>query len=172
MVFVLRMDDRRCQFLFGPLLVCDALCLLGSAPLRHWQTGLGWAAVVLQCCVVGFYLSPRNDRVADMDPDRYVEMEQHLPEGVSMASTPGLWLDLQEAGRPFTLLLHGLDGQAVWSNNSENPLERFDVVVLEDYYVADRPWLTLEAEAGRSKHTFRVGRDVVNVYVRANIAMR
>jgi hypothetical protein len=101
MAFVLRMDDRRCQFLFGPLLVCDALCLLGAAPLRRWQSWLGWTVVALQCCVMGFYLSPRNDRVADMDPDRYLVLVQHLPEGVSVAATPGLWLDLQEADRPF-----------------------------------------------------------------------
>jgi 4-amino-4-deoxy-L-arabinose transferase-like glycosyltransferase len=172
MVFVLRMDDRRCQFLFGPLLVCDALCLLGAAPLRRWQGRLGWAVVVLQCCGGAFYLYPRKDRVADMNPDRYRALVEHLPAGLSVATTPGLWLDLEEAGRPFTLILHGLDGQTLWSEGARNPLDRFDVVVLEDYYIDGRPWLPAEAQAGRTKQTLRVGRDVVNIYVRESVAAR
>jgi 4-amino-4-deoxy-L-arabinose transferase-like glycosyltransferase len=166
MVFVLRMDDRRCQFLFGSLLVCNALCLMGASPLRRWQSWLGWGVVALQCLAAAFYLSPRSDRVADMNPDRYTELVRGLPAGMSVASTPGLWLDLEEQRRPFTLILYGLDGESAWSQTARNPLDRFDVVILEKYYARDKPWWAEEAKPGRTKSTYTVGSDVVDVYVR------
>jgi 4-amino-4-deoxy-L-arabinose transferase-like glycosyltransferase len=168
-----RLDDRRCQFLFGPLLLCLAVCLLGAAPLRRWQTRLGWVVVLLQCAVVCFYLSSRNDRAADMDPDRYMSLVHRLPTGVSIASTPGLWLDFQEAGHPFTLIFYGLDGENVWNHGvMSNPLDRFDIVILENYYTQDKPWWAQEAAPGRTKYTYTIGRDVVDVYVRGNIPLR
>jgi hypothetical protein len=168
-----RLDDRRCQFLFGPLLLCLAVCLLGAAPLRRWQTRLGWVVVLLQCAVVCFYLSSRNDRAADMDPDRYMSLVHRLPTGVSIASTPGLWLDFQEAGHPFTLIFYGLDGENVWNHGvMSNPLDRFDIVILENYYTQDKPWWAQEAAQGRTKYTYTIGRDVVDVYVRGNIPLR
>jgi 4-amino-4-deoxy-L-arabinose transferase-like glycosyltransferase len=173
MFALFRLDDRRCQFLFGPLLVCLALCLLGAAPLRRWQTWLGWAVVALQCGIAGFYLSARNDRAADMNPNRYMALIEHLPAGVSVAATPGLWLDLEQAQRPFTLIFYGLDGENTWKNGvMSNPLDRFDVVILESYYTEDKPWWAQEAAPGRKKYTYTVGRDVVDVYVRGNATMK
>jgi 4-amino-4-deoxy-L-arabinose transferase-like glycosyltransferase len=145
MVFAFRMVDRRCQFLFGPLLICNALCLLGPTPLRRWQAGLGWAAVAVQCCVVAFYFSVRSDRVVDMNPDRFLPIVHRLPIGASIASTPGLWLDFQEAQRPFTLILYGLDGETERMKKTGNPMDRFDVVIIEDYYAAGKPWWGQEA---------------------------
>jgi 4-amino-4-deoxy-L-arabinose transferase-like glycosyltransferase len=169
MFTIFRLDDRRCQFLFGPLLLCIALCLLGNKPLRRWQTVLGWTVVALQCSVAGFYLSARNDRAADMDPNRYAGLIQRLPSGVSIASTPGLWLDFEQAQRPFTLIFYGLDGENTWTNGvMNNPLERFDIIILESYYTEDKPWWAQEAAPGRKKYTYTVGRDVVDVYVRGN----
>jgi len=171
MVLVLRMDDRRCQFLFGTLLVCTAVCLLGPSPLRRWQTGVGWLLVAVQCGVAGYYLSARQNRVADMNPDRYMELLRQLPAGASLAATPGLWLDLQEEQRPFTLILYGLDGEATWKKTG-NPFDRFDIVLLEKYYSKDKPWWADEASAGRRKYVVTIGSDVVSVYVRDNIALR
>jgi hypothetical protein len=169
MVFAFRMVDRRCQFLFAPLLVCNALCLLGPAPLRRWQRGVGWAAVVLQCCVVAFYFSVRSDRIVDMDPERFMPLLHHLPTGASVASTPGLWLDFQESQRPFTLILYGLDGEVERLKRDANPMDRFDIVIIENYYASGKPWWGQEAEVGRTKYSYIVGTDVIDVYVRENV---
>jgi len=171
MVLLLRMDDRRCQFLFGTLLVCTAVCLFGAAPLRRWQYGLGWLLVVVQCGVVGYYLSARQNRVADMNPDRYMGLLHALPAGASLAATPGLWLDLQEERRPFTLILYGLDGETEWQKTG-NPLDRFDIILIEKYYSKDRPWWADEAKEGRKKYLVTIGSDVISVYVRDNIVLQ
>jgi hypothetical protein len=170
MVFVFQMSDRRCQFLFAPLLVCNVLCLWGAAPLRVWQSRAGWSIVLVQCAVGVFYLSARHDRVADMDPNRYLQLVQHLPKDASLAATPGLWLDLQEAKRPFTLILYGLDGEIHWGKQRRNPLDKFDMVLIEDYYAVGRPWWQLEAQEGRTRHTCKVGSTTVEVYVRPGIS--
>jgi hypothetical protein len=169
MVFAFRMVDRRCQFLFAPLLICDALCLLGPAPLRHWQRGVGWAAVALQCCVVAFYFSVRSDRVVDMDPERFMPLVHRLPAGASVASTPGLWLDFEQSQRPFTLILYGLDGEVERLKRDANPMDRFDVVIIEHYYAFGKPWWGQEAQVGRTRYTYAVGTDVIDVYVGKNV---
>jgi 4-amino-4-deoxy-L-arabinose transferase-like glycosyltransferase len=165
MVFLFRMDDRRCQFLFGPLLVLTALCVLGAAPLRRWQRWLGWAVVVAQCCVGVFYLSGAGHPARDLDPNRYMALIKSLPPGASVAATPGLWLDFREAHRPFTLIYYGLDGLTV-GPDGKNPLDRFDVILLEDYYAFDKPWWAEEAQPGRVKRTYTIGTDVIQVYSR------
>jgi hypothetical protein len=172
MLFALRMDDRRCQFLFGALLVCMALCVWGARPLRRWQGWVGASVVALQCCGAGYYLSARSDRVADMDPDRYMALVRQLPAGMSVATTPGLWLDMQEARRPFTLILYGLDGESNWRSDSKNPFDRFDIVILEDYYTVGKPWWRADAAPGRSVQRFKIGRDMVDVYIRQNATGR
>jgi hypothetical protein len=53
-----------------------------------------------------------------------------------------------------------------------NPLDRFDIVILENYYTQDKPWWAQEAAQGRTKYTYTIGRDVVDVYVRGNIPLR
>jgi 4-amino-4-deoxy-L-arabinose transferase-like glycosyltransferase len=171
MVFAFRMVDRRCQFLFGSLLICNAICLLGPASLNRRQKALGWVAVALQCCVVMFYFSARSDRVVDMNPDRFLPIIHRLPAGASVASTPGLWLDFQEAQRPFTLILYGLDGETQRLKSSANPMDRFDVVIIEDYYAEGKPWWAEEAQSGRTKYTYIVGSDLVDVYVRKSITL-
>jgi hypothetical protein len=170
MVFVLRMDSRRCQFLFGALLICNALSLWGSAPLRRWQSALGWLIVALQCTAAFYYVSARHDRVADMNPDRYMSVIDRLPKGASVATTPGLWLDLKEKGRPFTLILYGLDGEVQWSGAGfANPFRRFDIVIIEQYYSVGKDWLRDEARDGRTMYTYPVGSKVVEVYVKPNV---
>ncbi len=166
MIFALRMDGKRCEFLFGALLVGNALCLWGSGGLRRPQAAVGWAIVLLQCVAAAFYLYPRHDRTADANPDRFLPIVRTLPPGLSVTATPGLWLDLKEANRPFTLILNGLDGEAAWGSQTANPLSRFDVVVLEDSYCVRRPWLKTEAQAGRKRYFYPVGSDGVEVYVR------
>jgi 4-amino-4-deoxy-L-arabinose transferase-like glycosyltransferase len=168
MVFALRMDDRRCQFLFGALLVCTALTVWGAKPLRRWQVWVGVGIVVVQCCGAAYYLSPRSDRVADMDPDRYMALVRQLPAGMSVATTPGLWLDMQEERRPFTLILYGLDGETNWRTEGKNPFDRFDIVILEDYYTVGKPWWRADAEPGRTMQRVKIGRDTVDIYMRHN----
>jgi len=53
-----------------------------------------------------------------------------------------------------------------------NPLDRFDIVILEHYYIQDKPWWPQEAAPGRVKYTYTVGRDVVDVYVRGNLTLK
>jgi hypothetical protein len=166
MIFALRMEEKRCAFLFGALLVGNAMCLWGSRRMVRWQAVLGWGVVLLQCFVTGFYLYPRQSRIAGSDPDRFMQIIRRLPPGASVTATPGLWLDMKEANRPFTLILNGLDGEVAWGNQGANPLSRFDVVVLEDVYCLGRPWLKTEAQDGRRKYVYPVGNDVVEVYVR------
>jgi hypothetical protein len=169
MIFAMRMVEARYIFLFGALLVCNALCLWGSKPLLRWEAVVGWSIVALQCIASGFYLYPRQNRIADSDPNRFMAVVQRLPRGVSVTATPGLWLDMKEANRPFTVLLNGLDGEVAWGKQAENPLNRFDVVVLEKSYSDGRPWLKAEAQDGRRKYEYPVGSDVLEVYVRSAI---
>ena len=171
MVFVLRMDSRRCQFLFGALLICNAMAYWGSGRLRRWQSGLGWALVVLQCLAAFYYLSDRHDRIADMNPDRYMSVINRFPRGASVATTPGLWLDMKEEKRPFTLILYGLDGEVRWMGNTySNPFSRFDIVVVEKYYSVDKDWLRDEAHEGRTMYSYPVGSKIVEVYVKPGVA--
>jgi hypothetical protein len=166
MVLVLRMDDHRCQFMLGAMLVCVAVSLIGPARLKNWQSAVGWMVVLLQCGVMAFYLSPRSNRVADMNPDRYMEVVRQVAAGKSVVATPGLWLDLQEERRPFSLILNGLDGEAAWAKQGGDPFARFDVVILENYYAKDKPWWRAEAQAGRTMKSYTVGSVVVDVYSR------
>jgi 4-amino-4-deoxy-L-arabinose transferase-like glycosyltransferase len=169
MVFVFQMNDRRFQFLLGPMLVLDGLCLLGTAPLARWQGRLGWAFVAVQVLVAGFYLAPRRDRVVEANPDRFLPIVRALPPGVRVASTPSLWLDMQEAQRPFSLLWLGLDGEVQWAKESANPLDRFPIVILEKVDTIDREWWIAEARAGRTKYTWHIGSDTVDVYMRGGL---
>ena len=169
MVFVFRMVDRRFQFLFGPLLVCDALCLLGAARLRTWQSILGWGVVCVQCVAAGVYLSGRGHSQQAMNPDRYLPLVRSLPPGISIASTPGLWLDFQENHRPFTLIYFGLDGENVWSAKDTNALDRFDAIILEDSYSLGMPWWKQLAQAGRVRYVYTIGDQNVAVYLRKGV---
>jgi 4-amino-4-deoxy-L-arabinose transferase-like glycosyltransferase len=169
MVFALRMDSRRCQFLLGTLLVLNALCLWGNGRLKRWQGAVGWLFIAAQCAVTGYYLSARNDRVADMNSRRFLPLIERLPAGVSVAATAGLWLDMKEAKRPFTLIVYGLDGENEWMKLNKNPLEQFDIVIIEDEASAGKTWLKDEAHEGRTDYTYPVGSKTVEVYVRKDI---
>jgi 4-amino-4-deoxy-L-arabinose transferase-like glycosyltransferase len=172
MIFALQMDFKRIQFLFGPLLVCVALCVWDGRSLLRWQAGLGSIVIAMQCAAGAFYLSPRADRVLDFNPERFADLVRRIPAGASLASTPSLWLDLKEANRPFTLILNGLDGESNWGNPEVNPLRKFDIVVLDNVYAFDRPWLKDEAQAGRTKSVFQMGTTEVEVYTKDGITLR
>jgi hypothetical protein len=171
MVFLLRMNERRYEFLFGPLLLCDAVCLLGAMPLRGWQRTLGWAVVAGQGFVVAFYLAAPNHSATDRNPDRFLPLVHSLPAGASVASTPVFWLDLQEAHRPFSLIYYGMDGETAWTEGAGNPLDRFDVILLDEFYISGRPWWQVEAQAGRRKYLYTIGSESIEVYVRNDLPL-
>jgi hypothetical protein len=165
MLLVFRMDVRRCQFLFGPLLVLNALCLFGAAPLKRWQRASGWALAALQCAAVLAYLSQKVNDPATTDPQRYLALVRSLPAEASVAASPHMWLDFREAQRPFTLLLQGL-GEGAWDFDSGNPLTRFDIILLDRTYANNLPVYRVHAEAGRTRTSYMVGNEIIDVYTR------
>jgi hypothetical protein len=166
-----RMSDRRIQFLLGPMLVVDAICLFGAAPPRAWQRQFAWIIIAGQVLMGAFYVAPRQDAI-DANPDRYLALVRSLPANVSLAATPSLWLDLQEVHRPFSLLYLGLDGEMEWAKHSANPLDRFDVIVLDKRDVAIKWWWVTEAAAGRTKYPYRIGSEQVDVYMKPGLSLR
>jgi hypothetical protein len=104
-----------------------------------------------------------------MDPERFMPLVHRLPAGASVASTPGLWLDFEQSQRPFTLILYGLDGEVERLKRDANPMDRFDVVIIEHYYAFGKPWWGQEAQVGRTRYTYAVGTDVIDVYVGKNV---
>jgi hypothetical protein len=169
MVAVMQMQTRRIQFLLGTLLVCVAICLWGSAPLRRWQAVAGWAVVISQCLITGFYLYPKQDRILGSNPDRFMPLIRRLAPGAAVAATPALWLDMKEANRPVYVMLPGLDGEQTRSAAHENPLGRFDVVIFDN---VDQlfPWWVVteekEAEEGRVRSELVIDGNSTVVYAR------
>jgi 4-amino-4-deoxy-L-arabinose transferase-like glycosyltransferase len=172
LITLFRMNDRRFQFLVGPFLVLNAICLVGNAPLKRWQQFLGWGFVAFQLLAAAVYLGPRTDRLADADPNRYMAVIKSLPPGIPILGSRSLWLDLQESGRSYTLIYPGLDGEEQWAKESANPFERFPVIVLAGTDCVGRPYLRQEASEGRTVKTYRVGTDTVEVYQRPAPVLR
>jgi hypothetical protein len=166
LITIFRMNDRRFQFLVGPFLVLNAICLLGKAPMKRWQRYAGWGFVVFQLLAAAVYLGPRRDRLADADPNRYMSVLQTLPPGIPVLGSRSLWLDLQESGRRYTLIYPGLDGEEQWAKESANRFARFPIIVLVGTDCVDREYLRHDAAEGRTVKTYRVGTDTVEVYER------
>ncbi len=164
MEWVLHLNDRRYQFLFGPLLIGLAIAALGAAPPLRWQRRLAWLLVIGQMAGVVGYLHARSDRIA-ADPDRFMLIVRSLPQGAAVAISPRLWLDFQESGRPFTLLYGGFDGEDEWAGSSTDPLDRFQAVALVESDCVGTLWCQ-EAAVGRTKHAYSVGGETVDVYLR------
>ena len=62
----------------------------------------------------------------------YAAVLDCVPRDAKLAASPQLWLALEERNRPFTLLYPQFDGFKTWSAQSSNPLDRFDVILLDD----------------------------------------
>ena len=78
-----------------------------------------------------------------------------------------MWLSFVQSGRPVTLLYLGYDGRKLWSMESRNPLQKFDVVVIDESFVDERREYSPFARVGRIERDFRVGTNVVHVYLPA-----
>jgi hypothetical protein len=100
-------------------------------------------------------------------PARFDRIVALIPSGSRIAVTPKMWLAFVQNGRPVTLLYLGYDGRKIWTMASSNPLQRFDVIVIDESFVDERREYSPFAQAGRTKRDFHVGSDVVHVYVPA-----
>lgn len=170
LLFFLHAGVRRYEFLFGPLLILNAMYLLGASPLRRYQSVTGWTFVAINLIATLNYLSTARQDPADRDPERFQAVLKRIPMNVSVVASSSLWLDLQEDNRPFSCLYPGIDGQGEWQKTSANPLQRFDVVLLssEDRLRVPRD---RDAAEGRHRYTFPVGSHSVDVYLRDGIML-
>jgi hypothetical protein len=165
----LHIDCSRYQFLIGPLLIALAITAKGNEKLSRWQVWTGCLVVCIELAGVAGYLHARKDRIAEMNPDRFMPIVRSLGSEDQVVVTPGLWLDMRESGHPFVLLYPGFDGVDSWAKVTGNPLDRFDTVILESSdYTARMKETELEkyAASGRIKKSYVLGREVVNVYRR------
>ena len=87
-----------------------------------------------------------------------------IPSDSRIAVTPKMWLSFVQSGRPVTLLYLGYDGLKQWSMETPNPLQKFDVIVIDDSFVDERREYSHLARVGRIERDFRVGTNVVHVY--------
>jgi hypothetical protein len=78
-----------------------------------------------------------------------------------------MWLAFVQSGRPVTLLYLGYDGRKLWSMTSRNPLQGFDVIVIDESFVDERTRVLAFAQAGRIERDFQVGNNVIHVYLPA-----
>jgi hypothetical protein len=165
MEWILHVNPLRYQFLYGPLLIGVAITVFGGERVRPaWRT-VAWLTVALQLTVVAVYLSPARGRTRDTNPDRFMPIIRSLPPNATVAATPNFWLDFQEIGRPITVIYGGYDGRDAWRSQSENPLDPFDAVLVVENDNVTASMRNLLA-AGRRRVGYRVGEEIVGVYLR------
>jgi hypothetical protein len=123
----------RYEVLFPAYLAAFAIPTL-SAPrvvFTRMATVAVVALLVLDCIAVSAYLI-RGARTGGNATAAYAAVLDCVPKDAKLAATPQLWLALQERNRSFTLLYPQFDGFKMWSKQSGNPLDRFDVILLDD----------------------------------------
>jgi 4-amino-4-deoxy-L-arabinose transferase-like glycosyltransferase len=129
---------------------------------RRIAVGLLTAVVIAQVSAIAVYFGEEGE-----PPARFDSIVAMIPSDSRIAVTPKVWLSFIQSGRPVTLLYLGYDGRKQWSMESRNPLEKFDVVVIDDSFVDERRQYSPLAQVGRIERDFRVGTDVVHVYLPA-----
>ena len=126
---------------------------------RRIAVGLLTALVLAQVGAIAVYFGEEGE-----PPARFDSIVAMIPSDSRIAVTPKMWLSFVQSGRPVTLLYLGYDGRKQWSMESRNPLQRFDIVVIDDSFVDERREYSPFAREGRIERDFRVGTDVVHVY--------
>jgi len=130
---------------------------------RRVSVGLLTALVVAQLGAIAVYFGEEGE-----PPARFDSIVAMIPPNSRIAVTPKMWLAFVQSGRPVTLLYLGYDGRKQWSMESSNPLEKFDVVVIDDSFIDERREYSPLARVGRIERDFRVGTNVVHVYLPAS----
>ena len=147
-------------YLLGLVMVLRGVSLTKNG--RLIAVGLSTALVLTQLGAIAVYFGEGGD-----PPSRFDSIVATIPPGSRIAVTPKLWLAFVQSGRPVTLLYLGYDGRKLWSTESRNPLQRFDVIVIDDSFVDERREYSPLAQAGRIERDFHVGTNVVHVYLPA-----
>jgi len=129
---------------------------------RRIAVGLLTAIVLSQIGAIAVYLREKGE-----PPARFDSIVAMIPPGSRIAVTPKMWLAFVQSGRPVTLLYLGYDGRKLWSIASRNPLQGFDVIVIDESFVDERREYSPFAQEGRIERDFQVGRNVVHVYLPA-----
>jgi len=129
---------------------------------RRAALALSTALVLAQIVAIAVYFAEEGE-----PPARFDSIVAMIPSGSRIAVTPKMWLAFVQNGRPVTLLYLGYDGRNMWSKASPNPLQGFDVIVIDESFVDERREYSPFAQAGRTEQDFHVGSDVVHVYVPA-----
>jgi 4-amino-4-deoxy-L-arabinose transferase-like glycosyltransferase len=129
---------------------------------RRIAAGLVTALIVAQIAAIAVYFREEGDR-----PGRFDSIVEMIPSGLRIAVTPKMWLAFVQKGRPVTLLYLGYDGRKLWSTESRNPLQGFDVIVIDESFVDERREYSPLAQEGRVERDYRVGRNVIHVYLPA-----
>ena len=147
-------------YLLGLVMVLRGVSL--NMPERRIAVVLSTALVLAQFVAIAVYFGEEGE-----PPARFDNIVAMIPSGSRIAVTPKMWLAFVQNGRPVTLLYLGYDGRKIWSMESSNPLERFDVIVIDESFVDERREYSPFAQSGRIERDFHVGRNVVHVYLPA-----
>jgi hypothetical protein len=147
-------------YLLGLVMVLRGVSLNKTG--RHIAVGLSTALVLTQIAAIAVYFEEQGEPPARFD--RIVAM---IPSGTRIAVTPKMWLAFVQSGRPVTLLYLGYDGRKLWSMTSRNPLQGFDIIVIDESFVDERREYSPFAQAGRIERDFHVGNNVIHVYLPA-----
>jgi hypothetical protein len=147
-------------YLLGLVMVLRGVSLKKTG--RRIAVGLSTAFILAQIAGIAVYFREDGE-----SPTRFDSVVAMIPSGSRVAVTPKMWLAFVQNGVPVTLLYLGYDGHTMWSATSSNPLERFDVIVIDDAFVDERREYSHYAEAGRTEQDFHIGNDVAHVYLPA-----
>jgi len=116
--------------------------------------------VVAQIVALSIYFGEEGE-----PPARFNNIVAMIPPDLRIAVTPKMWLAFVQNDRPITLLYLGYDGHLNWSMANSNPLQGFDAIVIDETFVDERRVYSPYAQAGRTERDFRVGADVVHLYL-------
>jgi 4-amino-4-deoxy-L-arabinose transferase-like glycosyltransferase len=129
---------------------------------RRLAVGLLAVLVIAQVVALSIYFEEEGE-----PPARFDGIVAMVPPDLRIAVTPKMWLAFVQNDRPVTLLYLGYDGHLTWSMASSNPLQGFDAIVIDETFVDERREYSPYAQAGRTEQDFRVGTDVVHLYLPA-----
>ena len=147
-------------YLLGLVIVLRGVSL--NTISRRIAVGLLTAFVLAQIGAIAVYFVEEGE-----SPARFNSIVAVIPSGSRIAVTPKMWLAFVQSGRPVTLLYLGYDGRKRWSMESRNPLQGFDVIVIDESFVDERHEYSPFAQAGRIERDFHVGSNVIHVYLPA-----
>jgi hypothetical protein len=147
-------------YLLGLVMVLRGVSLKKTG--RRIAVVLSTALVLVQMVALAIYFEEEGEPAA-----RFDSIVATIPPGSRIAVTPKMWLAFVQNDRPVTLLYLGYDGHTIWSKAGPNPLLGFDAIVIDESFVDERREYSPYAQAGRTEQDFRVGTDVVHVYLPA-----